>query len=139
MFKKPINVKVIAWFVLIPSLLVFFGGLFLTYFLASFGFASGVSFLQLTPFLILMFLSSLLAAFGMYVSVRYFKNQPFKENKNLGLLFIIFGLGYFVYQVLICILSNLTGNEGGYLKSIVALLLLFVLIPLGLGLKNGYK
>jgi len=107
--------------------------------LASFGFASGVSFLQLTPFLIIMFLSSLLAAFGIYVSVRYFKNEPFGENKTLGLLFIVFGIGYFVYQVLICFLSNITGNEGGYLKSIVALLLLFILIPLGLGLKNGYK
>ncbi len=138
-FKKPVKTKTIAWFILIPTSLLFLSLVVLVLFIPAFGFASGVSFVQMIPFFFLTFAFLIFATISIYVSMRYFKNKPFAENQTLGLLFVVFSIGYFLYNLLACILSNLTGNIGGYFPTILAFLLLFILLPLGLGLKNGYK
>lgn len=134
MFQKGIKNKTIAFLLLIPAVIISLGTILLAYGLASFGFASGVSPFQLLPLFFVSFFFLSFSGTIIYISFRYFKNNPFKQNKGLG-KFLVFGsLAYFIYQLIICILSNLTGNEGGFAGPIIAFLLLLILFPLGLSL-----
>ncbi|MBK5240007.1 hypothetical protein [Clostridium sp.] len=139
MCNKPISPKLIGFFLLIPSVLIFIGVLLATFILPSFGFVSGVSFINMIPFLILMLFFFAFSSVCIYISILYFKNKPYKENKSLGLIFVVFGIGYFIYSSLSCLISNLTGNVGGYAGVVIAFLILLIIVPIGLGLKNGYK
>jgi hypothetical protein len=138
-FSKPVSTKIIGYFTLLPAVLMLLGTVLALFLVPSFGFASGVNFVSLIPFFFLMLFSLILSSVCIYIAIRYFKNKPFKQEKTLGNLFVIFGLGYFVYSSLVCLLSNLTGNLGGFGQPLVAFLLMLILVPLGLGMKNGYK
>ncbi len=139
MLNNPVKPKVIGYLMLLPAILMLSGTIVALFFVPSFAFASGVSFLVLTPFLLLVFFSLFFSAVCIYIASRYFKNKPFKEDKTLGQLFVFFTLGYFGYSSLICLMSNLTGNVGGFGQPLIAFLIMLILLPLGLGLKNGYK
>ncbi len=139
MFNNPVKPKTIGYFALIPAFLMLLGSIFAIIFIPSFGFAAGVSFMQLVPFFLLMFFFCCFAGFGGYVAWRNFRNNPFKENKTAGVLLVNFSIVYFVYSALSCLISNLTGNIGGYVGPVAAFLSMLILVPVGLGLKNGYK
>ncbi len=139
MLNTQVKPKVIGYFMLLPAVLILFGTVLAFVLVPSFAFASGVSLLAIIPFLILAFFSLFLSAICIYIAFRYFNNKPFKENKTLGQLFVFFGLGYFGYSSLICLVSNLTDNAGGFGQPLIAFLIMLILLPLGLGLKNGYK
>jgi hypothetical protein len=139
MFNKPISPKLIGFFLLIPSVLIFIGAVVATFILPSFGFASGVSFINLIPFLILMLLFFIFSGVCIYIAIQYFKNKPYKENKSLGLFLFTLGVGCFVFSSLSCLINNLTGNVGGYAGPFISFLILLIIVPIGLGLKNGYK
>ncbi len=139
MFDRRLNCKSIGYMLLCPGVLIFSGTIFALFLIPSFGIASGVSFISLIPFFFLMACALFLSGICFYISWRYFKNKPFKQDRTLGLLFLFFGLGYFGYSALICLISNLTGNMGGFGPLLIAFLLMLVLLPLGLVLKNGCK
>ncbi len=139
MFNKPIKPRIIGCFVLLPAILIILGTIMAVLFVPAFAFASGVNFLAIIPFLILIFFSFLLSGICIYIAFRYFKNKPFGKNRTLGQLFVYLPLVYLLYSLLICLVSNLTGNFGGFGPTLMAILFTFILLPLGLGLKNGYK
>ena len=139
MLNSPINHKLIGSFLLISTVFILIGAVVAAIILPSFGLASGVSFIQLIPFYLLMTFLFVFSGICLYIAIRYFKRKPFKENKPLGLIFVISGSGYFIISTMSCIISNLTGNTGGYARPVFALLILLIFVPLGLGLKNGYK
>ncbi len=139
MLDKPICSKKIGFMLVLPTIILLLGSLLSAVLGVSFGLGSGVPIYSLLPFIFLMFLFLCLSFFCMYLSSRYIKNKPLKQDKTLGLLFIVFGFGYFMYALFICIISNITGNIGGYAQPAIAFLLMLILVPLGLGLKNGYK
>jgi hypothetical protein len=139
MIDKKIGVKTVGICILIPCFLALIGVLIAFFFLTSFGFASGVSFSMMLPFLLLSILTIIVCSIGIYVSIRYLRNRPFKRNKSLGSLFMIFSVVYFVLSLFSFIASNLTGNTGGWLRPIFAFLILVILLPLGMGIRNGYK
>lgn len=139
MFNKPVNTKTVGVFMLVPACLILLGTAIAVVLIPAFGFASGISILTMLPFMMLIFASLISTGIIVYIAIRYLKNKPFKKNNSLGTLLVYFSIGYFFYTSLVCILSNLTGNEGGYLRPVIALLYLLLLLPLGLGLKNGYK
>lgn len=139
MFNKKIKVRTIAYFLLIPSFLLFLGAIAAILIVPAFAFGSDVSIGAMIPFFFVSSMVFLLSFLCMLISIRYFKNKPFKRNHSLGTVMVIFSSIYLVYTVIICILSNLTGNLGGFGAPLIALLLLLIFLPLGLGLKNGYK
>ncbi len=139
MLETKIRAKIIGYFMLFPAIIILLGVIFATLFLSSFGFASGVSFIQIMPFFVLMLMGLFFAGLCVYIAIRYIKNNPFKQNQQLGTVFVFFSLIYFSYSLLVYILGNLFDNQGAFLKPVLAFLLLLILFPLGLGLKNGYK
>jgi uncharacterized membrane protein YozB (DUF420 family) len=104
-----------------------------------FGLKSGVGLLALIPFSFLFLLVLSLSSFGIYTGIRYIKNKGYKQNKQLGLALIVFGVVYLAMELLSYIFSNVTGNSGGELKAVFALLLVCIIVPLGSALKNGCK
>jgi hypothetical protein len=139
MINKKINTKVIGLCIFIPCVFIFLSIILSLFILTSFGLASGASFLVLLPFFILSILTLVVSLVGVYIAIRYLKNRPFKQNRSLGTLFMAFSFFYFFFSFFSCVISNLTGNFGGWLRPVFAFLILVILLPLGMGLRNGYK
>lgn len=139
MLNKPIKTKTVAYLVLLPAVLLLIITIASFSILTPMSLEKGIDFVQLIPLLFLSTTTILLSLICIYISIRYFKNKPLKKNEFAGKLFIYFSIGYFLYTSLICLISNLTGNFGGFGPPFIALLLLLILLPLGLGLKNGYQ
>ncbi len=140
MLNNPVKPKTIGFLMLIPAILVLCLAIIAVLIVPAFGLSSGVSFLQLLPFLFLMFFTLIVMSVCIYVSIRYLKGKPFKENRSLGIVLVFSSLFYFVYTLFGFLLSNfLLDNQGGYLQPIVAFMFLLIFLPLGLGFKNGYR
>ncbi len=139
MWNKKISARLIGYLMFLPALLLLFGGVMAVLFLSAFGFGSGVSLLQMLPFLVLMFFVLSFSGFCVYLAVRYLKNKPFKPNHQLGTVLVLFSLVFFFFSLINYVLGNLFGNEGAFLRPIISFVLLLILLPLGLGFKNGYK
>ena len=126
-------------FVFIPSLLVFLFILFSFVFLFLFGVGSSMNILGLVPLIILSILFLSITILGMYIGIRYIKYNGFKKNNSLGICLIYLGMGYFIYNLVIYILNNVTGNLGGEVRVVLSLLFLIILLPLGMGIRNGVE
>ncbi len=132
--------KVIGYLMLIPAFFLLCLIILSAIVIPIFGFGSGVSFIQMVPFLFLTFFSFSLMLLCIYLSFRYLKGKPFKKNKSLGIILMASAAFYFVYTSFGFLVSNLfLDNEGGFLKPTIALLYFLIFFPLGLGFKNGYK
>jgi hypothetical protein len=73
------------------------------------------------------------------MGIRYIKNKGFKKNKTIGMILIVLALFYFLSSLTSYILSNLTDNPGGWVKLVFSFILMLIVIPLGLIIKNGVK
>lgn len=139
MFNKPVNAKSIGYFLLSISALFLIATILALIFIPAFGLASGGTIFLVIPFIFFMFFIFSLSVICIYIALRYLKGKPFKKNESLGKALVIFSTIYLVYTSLICLISNLTGNYGGFSHPIFAFLLFLILFPIGLGLRNGYK
>ena len=139
MFTRPIPPKTIGFLVLIPAGLLLAAALGAAVIVPVLGVASGIHPLALIPFLLVVALLVTLAGVGVLLGVRYLRGNPLRENRGLGLFFLAFGVGYLAYSGLTCLASNLTGNRGGYAGLLFAILMAIITVPIGLGLKNGYR
>lgn len=108
-------------------------------FLTLLGLKSGLSILALIPFLFITLFTLVLCALGIYVGIRYYKGKIFKKNRSLGTVLVILGVSYLLYTITVYIFSNLTGNIGGEIQPILALIWAVVTVPFGLVLRNGVK
>lgn len=93
--------------------------------------------LSLIPFIITTAFVLLISSVGIYIGIRYIKNNGFKKNRSLGIALIVVGSFYFISSLASYLLSNLTGNTGGWLKPIAAFLFMIVTVPLGILIKEG--
>ena len=100
---------------------------------------SNVNILGLIPLILLSILFLSITVLGMYIGIRYIKYNGFKKNNSLGICLIYLGIGYFLYNLVVYILNNVTGNLGGEIRILLALLLAIILLPLGMGIKNGVE
>ncbi|MBN1373783.1 hypothetical protein JW962_00405 [Candidatus Dojkabacteria bacterium] len=132
--SKTIGLSMIGFSVIVIIIATVFG-----IFWGLFGLGSGIDVVSLIPLILLVLLLVLLGGIGVYVGIRYFKKKGFKQNETLGSLMIFGSLIYFLYKLVTVILSNLTGNEGGWLQPVFALILVFWVVPLGYAIRNGTK
>ena len=139
MFNKPVNAKSIGYLLLLLGVFVLLTTALSLIFIPAFGLASGGSIFLVIPFIFFMLFIFSLSGICIYIALRYLKGKPFKENESLGKALVIFSTIYLAYTSLICLISNLTGNYGGFAQPIFAFLLFLILFPIGLGLRNGYK
>ena len=138
MLNKKLDSRLIGILVFIPSILLFLLILFSFVFLFLFGIGSSMNILGLIPLILLSILFLSITIFGMYIGIRYIKYNGFKNN-SLGTCLIYLGMGYFLYNTVIYILNNVTGNYGGEIRVLFGLLFIIILLPLGLGIRNGVK
>jgi len=138
-FAQPMWPKTIGFLVFIPSALILAATVAATVIVPAFGLASGIHPLALVPFLLIALLSGILSGIGVSTGVRYLRGNPPGGNRGLGLFFVAIGTGYLGYSGLTCLVSNLAGNPGGYGGLLFSALMAIIVVPIGLGLKNGYR
>jgi Na+-driven multidrug efflux pump len=134
-----LRAKSVGVLLLLASTLILCFTIFIAIFLIPFGLKSGLNILSLIPFLLIAIFTLVVCGLGIYVGIRYFKGKVFKKNKSLGTVLVIFGLFYLLYSLISYFFSNLTGNIGGEIQPILALVWAVVTIPFGLVLRNGVK
>lgn len=110
-----------------------------TILLSAAGIGSGLSPFALIPLIMLATTALIIAGYSIYVGIRYIKSKPFKVNKPIGTILIYLGVLYFAYTVFTYIISNLTGNSGGEITPIFALIWALISVPAGLALRNGCR
>lgn len=137
--NRKVSSKNIGYLILIFSLITTCAAITFGTVLFLFGLKSGVGLLALIPFSFLLLLVLSLSSFGIYSGIRYIKKKGYKQNRQLGLALIVFGVVYLAIELISYIFSNITGNYGGELKPVFASLLVCIIVPLGLALKNGCK
>jgi hypothetical protein len=131
--------KTVGVALILSSTLILCFTILISIFLIPFGIESGLNILSLIPFSLITLSIVIISILAMYVGLRYFKGKAFKKNKTLGTVLIAFGFLYLLYSLISFIFSNLTGNIGGEIQPIVALVWAIVTIPFGLVLRNGVK
>lgn len=132
-----LNSRTIGILIMIPTSILLLWTIAFSILMTAWGFGSGVSLSEMLPFIALSLLKLSLLIFAIYAGIRYLKNKPFKRNKLLGLLLILLGMIYFIYDLSTVLHDNITGlNPGGELRPIEAFVWGLVSMLLGLGFRN---
>ncbi|MFZ5955584.1 MAG: hypothetical protein ACOYT4_04095 [Nanoarchaeota archaeon] len=117
--------------ILIFSIIALIWTIAFSIFFIGFGLASEVDLYQMVPLIFIVFIQILLIAFIIYFSLRLIKNKPLRKNKILGLSSVMFGIFYFVFELI----YFLKFREA-WLRPIIAFIWGLLLVLVGIALKN---
>jgi hypothetical protein len=128
--SRPLGVLLVM-----PSLLMLMWVFMSTALMTLWGFAHGVETSYMMPFILLSILQLTFLVFASYASIRYMRNRPFCQHKKLGIILIIAGILYFVYEALPIEHFDITGiNPEGEARGLLAFAWGLILFLLGVGL-----
>jgi hypothetical protein len=120
---------------IMPSLLMLMWIVMSTGVMVLWGFGHGVETSYMMPFILLSVSKLSFLVFALYASIRYMRDKPFCQHKTSGIILIIVGILYFVYEALPVEHIDLTGiNPGGDAEVILAFVWGLILFLLGMGL-----
>ena len=120
---------------IMPSLLMLMWVVMSTGVMTLWGFGHGVETSYMIPFIFLSILQLSFLVFASYASIRYMRNKPFCQHRKLGIILIIVGILYFIYEALPVEHIDLTGiNPVGEARVLLAFAWGLILFLLGMGL-----
>ena len=135
MLNISLKSRTLGVLMIIPSILMLFWVVISSGFMTLWGFGHGVGISRMMPFILLSILKLLLVVFACYASIRYIKNKPLRQNKTLGIIFIIVGILFFIYES--SVHFDITGiNPEGEARAVLAFVWGLILLLLGMGLIN---
>jgi hypothetical protein len=135
---KPIS-RNLGLYIISTSLFSLFLSIAFSYILLGFISGSELSFISLIPAMIIMLTAIIFTITGVVIGYRFYKGKSIKKNTQNGKLILIFSTAYFLYSLFSFFMSNISGNVGGWLRPVIGLLILIIVFPIGIAVKNGTR
>ncbi|PIP28165.1 MAG: hypothetical protein COX29_02585 [Candidatus Moranbacteria bacterium CG23_combo_of_CG06-09_8_20_14_all_35_22] len=115
--------KLLGTLAIIPTILLILWIVVFSIFGTLFGVGSGVSVVNMMPFLSISIFQLIILIFSFYFSLKLLRDQtlPIKENNTVAYTFIAIGVIYFIYNFATVLYNNITDfNPGGEMQPVLS-------------------